>query len=136
MLSSCEPGAENYLIDNGFWAIESLTYNNSDVKHLLMDNGLIFEVENCYVPFLHEGMEKEDQEGQWQFDEEKKTITISSKNRFLDGSFDICFEKDSNNEVVVLHMTSKNISVVAVTQPVMEYKFAKIPIVCKDDLGD
>jgi len=127
---SCENDLKEYL-ENKIWAIESITYENENIRDLFVGNTFSFEKEKCRVPFMHNGMEKGDQYGKWSIDKKNK-INISSKNDIFNGIFEICFALDSKDKVVLLYMNSEKVSIVAHTSFQSNYDYKRLPLICEE----
>ena len=134
LLASCRVDTKSFLIEEA-WGIQEIYFYDEDVKDDFMTNSLFFEEGNvCKIPFIHSvDMDKKDRIGTWSFNKETQKLTIKSKNPYLNGEFDICFEKNTEYKRIILVLTSDKVHLKA-TKGITTYhgKGGKLPILCSD----
>ncbi len=133
---SCKTDTKKFLTEDT-WGIQEIYFNDESVKGDFSSNLLSLEEDNiCVVPFLHsnEITQKKDAYGTWSYNKETQKLTIESKNPYLNGEFDVCFEKNTEYKRIMLVLTSNKVSLKA-TKGVTVYqgKGGKLPISCNDD---
>lgn len=135
---SCKVDTEDFLIEES-WGIQEIYLKNENVKDDFSTNLLFLEENNiCEVPFIHSiSMSKNDRFGSWSFNKETRKLTIESKNPYLNGEFDVCFEKNTEYKRIMLVLTSDRVRLKA-SKGITQYQDdgGVLPISCKNNEAD
>jgi len=131
-LASCQVDTESFLTEAS-WSIHEITFDGQNVKSDFAINLLSLKEDNvCIVPSLHNvEMSKRDLFGKWSFNKNTKKLTIESKNPYLNGVFDVCFEKNTEYKRIILVLTSDRVRLKA-SKGISQYrgKGSILPISC------
>ena len=129
--ASCQGDTEDFLKE--MWGIQEIYFEGENVKGDFSTNLLYIEDDNiCEVPFLNTiDMSKEDRFGTWSFNKDTRKLTIESKNPYLNGEFDVCFEKNTEYKRIMLVLTSDKVSLKA-SRGITQYQGdgGELPITC------
>nr|WP_299484905.1 hypothetical protein [uncultured Allomuricauda sp.] len=133
LLSSCKfLDSKEYLDENSAWFMDSIEFMGKDVKYKMMGNALIFEDDYCSVPLEQTGMEKGDDISSWKVDEENHLLTIRSKNKYFNRTFEFCFKEDKEDNVIELYMVSDSVTILAHSPNKLESGLIEPPFLCNN----
>lgn len=134
-ISSCKVDTEKFLMETS-WGIQEINFNGEKVQYTFLSNLIYFEENNvCEVPLILdiEQIDKKDRLGKWSYNKETQKLTIESKNPYLNGEFDVCFEKNLEYKRIMLVLTSDNIHLKA-SKGITQYQGdgGNLPILCEN----
>jgi hypothetical protein len=131
---SCVQPVESLL--DGAWALEKIVCKGKDIfEEKVFTNMMSFNNDNTFSsPRIGEGLSWEDSQGNWSFNEEYKQLNLTNKNKYLNGTFDLCFKwkKEKGNLVMVLESNDTYMEIVKVISPTKEITI--LPLECEDNL--
>ncbi len=105
---SCAQSVESLL--DGNWALEKIYYKGEDIfEEKVFTNMMFFNNDSsAFFPRIGERLSKKDLEGNWYYNDQSKQLEFKTKNKYLNGVFDVCFKWHEEKGYLVMVLTSED----------------------------
>ncbi|WP_460609035.1 hypothetical protein [Hymenobacter terrigena] len=114
LLTGCKSAAEKAI--DGLWSIDTIIKDGQEYMGCFGSNVWAFESDgSCVLPTdlrcSELNLRASDKQGIWKFDSKDRALRIYSANKFFNRSYRVDFVDDTIKRMLVMRLTSDNVSI-------------------------